>query len=320
MMGMRLRSSLWKPDIAIDLGTAMTRISSGTRNLLKVPSMVRGQYVLNSGVIKDFSSAVELLEPLLFRVRKFGIVRPNAVTCVPSDITCEELDMLKECIAKAGASTVCIVLEPLAAAIGAGMEVASPYAGMVLDIGEGITDCAVIRSGRVISKQAVRVGCFNFRHRVVNIMETKMKIRISDIEAERIIREIGVERNITPNSKKINVRDLQNLSTSDSNVTRKEIHECLEPITIEILNVAQKMLHDLSPNIGCEIIENGIYLSGGGALLKGMRERLEETTHISVNVASNPLDAVVAGAREMLPIVSLLNKNSYKTLTTKMGR
>lgn len=157
-MKIRLRNSSWKPDIAIDLGTAMTRVSSKTRNLQMVSSVVRGQSVMSSGVIKDLNRAVELLGPLLFRARKFGIVRPNAVICAPSDTTSSELHILKACISKAGATVDCIVPAPIAAAIGAGLNVSSPYAGMIMDIGEGITDCAIIKSGKIIKQKPCKQG------------------------------------------------------------------------------------------------------------------------------------------------------------------
>ena len=304
-----LRSSLWKPDIAIDLGTAMTRISSGTRNLFVVPSIVRGHPVLRSGIIKDCSSVVELLQPLLFKVRKFGIVRPNVVVCVPSDASAVELDAFRECIFKAGASTVFIVPEPLAAAIGAGMDVASPYAGMIVDIGEGATDCAIIRSGKIISKSTLRVGCFDLRQLLIKAVYSENKIRICENEAERIVRAVGVSRTA--------LSDVQTTlygwseragSAKSASIPVAEIQEQIEAIIRLIVDVAHCLLQDLSPAIGCEIIENGIFLSGGGALLPGMRERLESRTNIPVILPPKPLEAVVTGAREMLPIVALLNK------------
>ncbi|MHC1699329.1 MAG: rod shape-determining protein [Geobacteraceae bacterium] len=303
-----LRNSSWKPDIAIDLGTAMTRVSSSTRNLYMVPSVVRGQSVMSSGVIKDLNIAVELLGPLLFKARKFGIVRPNVVICAPSDTSFAELHRLRECISKAGATIGCIVPAPLAAAIGAGMDVSSPYAGMIMDIGEGITDCAVIKSGKIIKQQVARAGCYDLRKHFINLMAT-YSISISGSEAERIVREVGVCREVQPNQYiAICGRSATNMMPRTSFIFKSKIQEHLEPIIVEILYVAQIMMEEISPDIGCEIIENGIFLSGGGALLKGMQVRLEEITHISVTVAPKPLEAVVSGAREMLPIVSLLNR------------
>ncbi len=307
-MGNYLHSSFWKPDIAIDLGTAMTRIASGTRNLFVVPSIVRGRSVLRSGIVTDDNSVVELLQPLLCKVRKFGIVRPNVVACFPSDASTAELDALRECIFKAGAATVFIVPEPLAAAIGAGMDVASPYAGMIIDIGEGVTDCAVIRSGKIINKKAVRVGCFDLRRLLIKALSSEYKICICENEAERIVRKTGVSRMaLADGCVTFWGRSERRGSSELVSMPVKEIQEQIEPITRVMLDVAHRLLQDLSPGIGCEIIENGIFLSGGGALLDGMKERLESRTHIPVILPSKPLESVVAGAREMLPIVALLN-------------
>lgn len=309
MRRIRLRHSFWKPDIAVDLGTAMTRVSSSTRNLCMVPSVVRGHPVLSSGVIKDLNLGVELLGPLLFRARKFGVVRPNVVLCAPSDVTCAEFDMLRDCISKAGASMVCIVPAPLAAAIGAGMDVSSPYAGMIVDIGEGITDCAVIRTGKIIKQQAARVGCFDLRYQIVSLMET-YNISISENEAENVVREVGVSCKAQSNDYiAICGHSAQNKMPRTSYILKTEIKEHLEPIINMIVDFVRKMIEELSPDIGCEVIDTGISLSGGGALLKGMQARLEEVTRISVTVAAKPLESVVLGTRKMLPIVSLLNKN-----------
>lgn len=307
-MGTYLRSAFWNPDIAIDLGTAVTRISSATRNLFAVPSMVGGRNVLRSGFIREIDPATKLLQPLLSKVRKFGIVRPHVVTCVPSDATAAERDVLRECILRAGAATVVIVPEPLAAAIGAGMDVSSPYAGMIVDMGEGVTDCAVIRSGKIVEHRARRVGCCDLRHQLVNTAPCLMEMQISEVEAERIMREAGVARK-SPATGQVTAygRSVRGASSSATSIPVQEIQEKLEPIIDVMLGVVQGLLHDLPPAVGCEIIENGIFLSGGGALLRGMRERLEERTQLCVFTPAKPLEAVVAGAREMLPVVSLLN-------------
>lgn len=269
---------------------------------------------MSSGVINDLNIAVELLEPLLFRARKFGIVRPNVVISAPSDATFAELHILRECISKAGGTIGCIVPAPLAAAIGAGMDVSSPYAGMIMDIGEGITDCAVIKSGKIIKQQVARAGCYDLRKHLINLMAT-YGISISGSEAERIVREVGVCHEVQPNQYiAICGRSATNMMPRTSFIFKSKIQEHLEQIFGEILYVAQIMMEEISPDIGCEIIENGIFLSGGGALLKGMQVRLEEITHIPVTVAPKPLEAVVSGARLMLPIVSLLNRKRQDAL------
>lgn len=308
-MGIHLLSPYPKPDIAIDLGTALTRVASGTGSMTVVPSRVDGYPVLRSGTIKDASAAVELLRPLLFRVRKFGVLRPHAVACVPMDATVEELETLRECISKAGAATVVIVPEILAAAIGAGMDVASHYAGMIVDIGEGITECAVIKSGNVIAKQAVRVGCSDLRQHVLKAASSLTKLCLPDAEAERMMRETGVS------GKRDSLRILftgcpeRTASTMSLSIPGHKVREEIGPVIDRMTGVACSLLKSLPPDIACEIIDSGIWLSGGGALLRGMRELLEKVTGIPVTSPASPLDAVVRGASEMLPVMSIINRH-----------
>lgn len=308
-MGILLRSQHPNPDIAIDLGTALTRVASGTRKLIVVPSKVGGCPVLRSGTIQDAAAAVELLSPLLFRVRKFGVLRPNAVACVPSDATGEEVETLRECVSKAGAATVVIVPEILAAAIGAGMDVSSHYAGMIVDMGEGITECAVIRSGMIIEKHAVRVGCSDLREHVLKAASSITKIRIPDAEAERMMRETGVA------GKRDSLRILftcfpeRKDSSMSLSIPGEKIREEIEPVIDRMTGSVRSLLESLAPAVGCEVIDSGIWLSGGGSLLRGMREHLERVTGIQVTLPPKPRDAVVTGAREMLPVMSVVNRH-----------
>lgn len=155
-----LHSALRCPDVAIDLGTANTRLFATGRGLLaETPSIVGGMFhPLRGGVIVDIGGAAELLEPLIGRVRRLA-ARPRALACVPSDATSDETKALRHATRAAGARDVAIVAEPLAAAIGAGLDVASPYAHMLVDLGDGVTDLAVIREGQMIRTAALRVSC-----------------------------------------------------------------------------------------------------------------------------------------------------------------
>lgn len=291
------------PNIAIDLGTALTRIASGNLSRMAVPSKIGGRPVVRSGVIMDAEAAVELLRPLLFRARKFGILRPNAVACAPAGADDEERETLRECVAKAGAATVVIVPELLAAAIGAGMDVASHYAGMIVDIGEGITECAVIKSGSIIEASSVRAGCSDLRHCVLETATSVARFRVPEAEAERIMRESGVAGKAGP---------LRVLFTGcpegAASIPGEKLRERFEPVLNRMTGAVRTLLASLSPDLACEVIDSGICLSGGGALLRGMREHLERLTGIPVAMPPRPLDSVVAGAREMLPVMSILNR------------
>ncbi len=303
MVGYR-RPSFWKPDIAVDLGTAWVRVAYGAHGLYAVPSVFDGRSALRAGTVVDRDAAIEVLSPLLARVRRFGVVPPRAVACVPSDVSPKELAAAREIVLKAGAADVFLVPEPLAAAIGAGVDVASPFANMILDIGEGVTDCAVIRSGKVIEKYAARVGCSDLRTAAGKAVSRDVSRSFSREEAERLIRLAGVGReNEEANAQEIFGRE----RGQGPSVFGERYREEIEPLVEKMVGVAVAMLKRIQPSLGCEIIENGIWLSGGGSLLQGMRERLEEATHIRVYPSSHPLEAVVRGAHAMLPIVSLLN-------------
>ncbi len=311
-MGILLRTPYRDPDIAIDLGTALTRIASGSLSRVVVPTRVAGRPVMRSGAIADTGAAVELLHPLLSRVRKFGVLRPHAVACAPSDATDEELDTLRECVAKAGAATVIIVPEILAAAIGAGMDVSSRYAGMIVDIGEGITECAVIRSGTIIEKNAARVGCSDLRRHVMQAVMSMTRLHVPDAEAERMMREAGVA--VKKGSLRILFSGCSGLPHAHGSLSipGQRIHEEMEPVIAGITGVVSSLLGSLTPSVSCQVIDSGICLSGGGALLRGMRIHLEKLTGIPVTSPARPLDSVVAGAREMLPVMSLVKRQMRK--------
>lgn len=311
-MGILLRTPHRDPDIAIDLGTALTRIASGSLSRLVVPTRVAGRHVVRSGAIADADAAVELLHPLLSRVRKFGVLRPHAVTCAPSDASDEELDTLRECVANAGAATVDIVPEILAAAIGAGMDVSSRYAGMIVDIGEGITECAIIRSGTIIEKQVARVGCSDLRRQVLHAVLSMTGRHVPDAEAERIMREAGVAGK--QGSIRILFAGCGDHAEAYGSVTMpgERLQEELKPVIDRITGIASSLLDSLAPKVGCQVIDSGICLSGGGALLRGMRPHLEKLTGISVTSPARPLDSVVSGAREMLPVMSVISRTMRK--------
>ncbi|MDD2732395.1 MAG: rod shape-determining protein [Desulfuromonadaceae bacterium] len=139
----------WRQDIALDVGTVTTRVAIGMHRLIEQPSETATKHALCGGVVVDGDTAVTFLKPLLAQVRRFGVLGPRVLACAPSDASKEERELLIDSIMRAGAASISLVPEPLAAAIGAGVDVSSHYAQMVIDIGEGVTDCAVIRSSKI---------------------------------------------------------------------------------------------------------------------------------------------------------------------------
>src|SRR5262245_40347757 len=215
------RNLLAAPDLAIDLGTANTRLyvrghgliadeptlikiqpetgvveAVGARaaRLSKLDQFAYAISPLHAGVVADIEAASSLLKFFLSRAQRLGILRPRALACAPTDACEEERAALIEATQRAGASAVVVVPEPLAAAIGAGLEVSSPYAQMIVDIGDGVTDIAVIRSGALITTSAVRTACSDLRHSVSQMVAFRYGLLLFFDEAERLMRMVGASR------------------------------------------------------------------------------------------------------------------------------
>jgi rod shape-determining protein MreB len=234
-----------------------------------------------------------MLKPLLTMGRAFGIVKPRVLACAPSDVTCSERELLMDSIFRSGASSVIIIPEPIAAAVGGGVDVSSPYAQMVIDIGEGVTDCAVIQSSKIRTSCAVRIGCSAMRRQIVLDSKRSGNLAISDEAAEELLRTYGIA---------YSGEDCQPAAGA------KQSAEAMETVLKTLLDTVSSFLRDLPHSLGCELIESGIWLTGGGALIPGIRERLEDQTGINVTIVDNPHRAVVEGARVILPVVTALNR------------
>lgn len=279
--------------MALDVGTAAIRVATGMHRLIEQASATAAKRALSGGVVVDGEVFVSILKPLLAKVRAFGIVKPRVLACAPSDVKRPERELLVDSILRSGASSVVVIPEPIAAAVGSGVDVSSPYAQMVIDIGEGVTDCAVIRSSRINTTCAVRIGCGAMRREIVLAAERDGKPAITDEEAEELMRSYGVVRS------GVNGRP---------SVGAEQSAYAMEPVVAKLIGTINSFLREMPHDLGCEIIESGIWLTGGGALIPGIRERLEEQIGIEVTIVDNPRRAVVEGARVILPVVAALNR------------
>lgn len=282
-------SGHWRQHVALDLGTATTRIATGMSQSIEKPSHIGEKKALHNGVIVDGETTLEILKPLLDRTRIFGIVKPCVLACAPSDARKEERQLLIDSIMKAGAASTSVIPEPLAAAIGSGIDVSSQYAQMVIDIGEGVTDCAVIRSSKIRATCAIRVGCGQMRRAIVLAAQESECTDVSGLYADTLLRTCGLTRSV---------------DHAGSVMTAV----ALQPVLEEITETIDSFLRDMPHDVGCEIIESGICLTGGGALIPGVREYLEQRTGIGITIASNPRASVVEGARAIVPVILLLNQ------------
>jgi rod shape-determining protein MreB and related proteins len=308
----RFLQQIWYPDVAIDLGTAYTRVVCAHRPLsFEMPSVCETRAALRAGVVVDPIMAAEVLRPALARIRYSGLARPRAIACAPSDTSSDEREAVRAACYAAGAGAVALMPEPLAAALGAGINIytATPYC--VLDIGDGVTDCAVIRNGRLVYSWAARIACSDLHTGVRRVLQERYTLDVTMEEARRITEAVGVsgdefEEDGFPRLRSITARGTRCVTgePADAAVPHGLIHESLRPLTERIAAVATNLLEGIASDERAEICREGLYLTGGGSLLPGMAERIHAATGIGVRTVPNPLRAVVGGAKRILPVAA----------------
>ena len=336
----KLRGLIADPDVAIDLGTANTRLYTICGGLVvDSPTVLfnsssgrggdgfktseegafagRGVMPLRGGVVTDAEAAASLLGKFLQRARRFGIVRPRALVCTPSDATQKERAALIGSVLRAGASAVKVIPEPLAAAVGARLDISLPYAQMLIDIGDGVTDIAVIRSGVLIRTAAVRLGCGDLYPAVRRIVASRFRVVLFSSEAERLTREIGSVDGSFAARDTLSALGIDRINGRVTSVcvSSEDVSGAIRPVINVIKDTVGSTFRRLSPDIAAEVIESGILLTGGGACLPGMRELIAEETLVEVKVAADPLYAVINGASQVLAvgeITKLWNKDERR--------
>ena len=287
---MRVLDIFQTPLVALDVGTATTRVSFGDARVFEHPSVVhedvRGEVVtrstVRSGVVADIAGAASVINELLAS-RKRWQRRPGALVCAPSDISASERDTLIEAVAEGGASVTAVVPEPLAAAIGAGADVASEYATAVVDIGEGVTDFAVFRNASIVHSRANRVGCGTLRAALRDCLELREQHPVTDDALESAVRAY-----------------CHGAAHAPIGLTRDEVESLLEPEIDAIATFVASSFRDLPDALAAEVIESGIHLTGGGAKLERLVARVEKKVGLPLIRAREPLGAVIRGARAML--------------------
>lgn len=295
------------PDLAIDLGTATTRLCTARSAIAEVPSAMPDvcSSPVRAGVVVDSEQAANLLAPLIHATRRRGRLRPRALVCTPTDASALERAALIEAIHGAGATEVMLACEPLAAAIGAGLDIASERARVLVDIGEGVTDMAVISAGAIVSTHATRVGCADLADALRRWAREATGVEVSRPAAAAFFRQWDFLTAPPPDRRYwLHCQDNadRRLALMAAGVTAATAG-VVEHIVSEIAH----FLHDLPPELSCEVIENGLCLTGGGALLPGLATRIALHTSLDVNVPPDPLHAVIHGARQMLTTANELD-------------
>ena len=312
-------------DMAVDLGTANTLVYVRGRGIvLNEPSVValntsNGQIVavgagakrmigrtpgnivavrpLKDGVIADFDVTERMLRYFIQKVhRRRHLAKPRVVVAVPSGITGVEQSAVKEAGRQAGARRVYIIEEPMAAAIGAGMPVDEPAGNMVVDIGGGTTEVAVISLGGVVSSQSIRVAGDEMDQAIITFVKKEYLLMLGERTAEGIKMALGSAFPSAGEPRaEIRGRDLVSGLPKTVVICAEEIRRAIgEPVSL-IVNTVKATLDKCPPELAGDVMDRGIALTGGGALLRGIDQRLREETGIPVYVADNPLDSVVLG-------------------------
>ena len=331
---------LFSNDLAVDLGTANTLVYlKGEGIVLREPSVVAihrdtkqilavgteaknmvgrtpGSIVpirpMRDGVIANFEITEAMLRHFIAKVHnRKAFVRPRIIICVPSGITQVEQRAVRDSAESAGARDVFLIEEPMAAAIGVGLPIQEPSANMVLDIGGGTTEVAVISLAGVVFSKSIRVGGDEMDEAIVNYVKRSYSLLIGERTAENIKMEIGSaypteERR----SMEVKGRDLVAGVPKTIILTDEEVRDALSEPVGAIVETVKIALERMPPELASDIVDKGIMLAGGGSLIGGINILLREETGLPVTVAEDPLSAVVMGTGKVLDEIDLLQKLS----------
>jgi rod shape-determining protein MreB and related proteins len=334
--------SLFSNDLAIDLGTANTCVyARGKGIVLSEPSIVAVNNAndqieavgidakemlgrtpgnitaikpMRDGVIADFEAAEKMLGYFIRKAhRRKALVRPRVVIGVPSEITQVERRAVKDSAYRAKASEVHLIEEAMAAAIGAGLPITEAAGNMIVDIGGGTTDIAVISLAGVVYSKSVRIAGNAMDEHIINYVKREHDLLIGERTAERVKMELGSAWPLR-DKKEIEVKGRHVLEGKPKTVTLNDsqIREALAEPVKQIVQAVRDGLERIPPELSADVCDRGIVLSGGGALLQNLDERLRRETGLPVQVAEDPLSSVVLGAGKMLSDFNLLRKISLE--------
>ncbi len=313
-----------KKDVGIDLGTANTLVYLKSKGIvLNEPSVVavssdgrilavgteakemlgrthdgiRAVRPLKDGVIADFEAAGAMLGYFIKKALGGRGVKPRAVICVPTGISALERRAVEEAASNVGVRKVCIIDEPMAAAIGAGVDVEAPMGTMVVDIGGGTTEVAVISLGGIVYGRTVRIAGDSHNEAINLYIKNKYGLTIGDRNAEDIKLRLGtVRKSGNPHKEPVMGRNCASGMPCSSYVSDDDIRCALVPGVSAIIDTIKSVLEQIPPELSGDILRTGIVLTGGGALLGGIARVIENAVEVPVRVADNPLECVALGA------------------------
>ena len=268
----------------------------------RTPENIKAVRPMNDGVIADYTATRLLLKNILKKVnQKYNSRRPRAVVGVPYGITEVEERAVEESTIFAGAREVCLVEEPMAAAIGAGLHVEEPSGSMVVDLGAGTTEVAVISLGGIVVSYSLRIAGDELDEDIINYIKKENSLSIGYTTAEEIKIELGCASPLmTEESMEIRGRDLSTGLPRNITITSTQIMEALKESIGRIVETVKLTLEKTPPELAADLVEKGIVLTGGGALLKNLDKLLSEETNMPVYIADEPLECVVRGTGKVL--------------------
>ena len=324
-------SKIWSQDMAIDLGTSNTLVvlkgqgvvlnepsvvavvdNKGKKTVLAVgdeaktmlgrtPGNIQAIRPLRDGVIADFIVTEEMIKHFIKKVHKRStFANPRILICVPTGSTPVERKAIQDSALAAGARRVQLIEEPIAAAIGAGLPISEATGSMVVDVGGGTTEIAIMSLGGVVYSNSLRVAGDAMDHALMNFMRKEYNLLIGDSTAEKIKKEIGTAIPSNNNKYPVKGRDIRSGTPKEVNITEEDSSEALNPIIKEIIGGIKDALENTPPELSADLVDMGMTLTGGGSLLKNIDKRFSKETGLPVHVADDPLACVAIGTAKAL--------------------
>ena len=317
---------IWSQDMAIDLGTANTLVvvknkgvvlnepsvvaiinEMGKKTVLAVgdeaktmlgrtPGNIQAIRPLRDGVIADFIVTEEMIKHFIKKVHvKNTFANPRILICVPTGSTPVERKAIQDSALAAGARRVQLIEEPIAAAIGAGLPISEATGSMIVDIGGGTTEIAVMSLGGVVFSKSLRVAGDAMDSAIISYMRKKFNLLIGESTAEKIKKEIGTAIPTSNNIFLMKGRDIRTGTPKEISLTEEDACEALMPILSQMLSAIKEALESTPPELSADLVDMGLVLTGGGALLKNIDKLISKDTGLPVTIADNPLECVALG-------------------------
>lgn len=295
--------------VAIDVRTnkVLSVGSEAYRMVGRTPSNIRAIRPLKDGVISDFDVTEKMLTYFINKLNVKGFMsKPKTMICAPTNITNIERKAIIQAAEKAGGGKVYLEEEPKVAAIGAGMNIFQPYGNMVIDMGGGTSDIAVISLGDIVASKSIRVAGDVMNSDIVSYVKSRHKLIIGEHTAERIKIKIGNVNKDNTEVQEMDVRGRDAVTGMPKSITLTsvEVQEALEDTVSQIVDAAKDVLEVVPPELSSDIVDRGIMLTGGGALLKGMDQVISKELTVPVLVSESPLNNVAKGAGTLLEHIS----------------